>query len=96
MSEKFAVTRSVGRIAGNFGVAASLLRDYWKGSYREVPWYFLLAMIVTILYVFNPLDLIPDVLPVIGLIDDALIVAVCLALLEKDLRKYADWKENKH
>lgn len=94
MRGKVAVTRSVGRFARNFGLAASLFRDYCKGSYREIPWYALTAMIVTVLYTINPLDLVPDILPVIGIVDDALIVTVCLSLLEKDLRRYARWKES--
>ncbi len=94
MRGKFTVTRSVSRFARNVGTAVSLLRDYWKGSYRNVPWYILTALVVTAIYVFDPLDFVPDVLPVIGLVDDALVMAFCLALVEKDLHRYAEWKES--
>lgn len=38
-------------------------------------------IIVDLLYVLSPLDLIPDFIPIIGYIDDAMVVAACLALV---------------
>ena len=39
----------------------------------------------------NPLDLIPDALPVLGVLDDAAVVSACLVLLEQDLHDYRRW-----
>ena len=50
------------------------------------------AAVFTLLYVFNPLDLMPDVIPLVGQIDDAAIVAGCLMLIEHDLRSYRAWR----
>jgi uncharacterized membrane protein YkvA (DUF1232 family) len=80
------------RIIRDAGLAVSLVRDYWNGSYRLVPGYSLLAIALAILYVFSPLDFVPDFLPVVGLVDDALIAVICLSLVEKDLRAYGEWK----
>ena len=71
----------------------SLLRDYWSGRYRQIPWKSVAAIAGALLYVLNPLDLIPDVLIGFGLLDDAGVVAVCLKLVESDLHRYAAWKE---
>jgi uncharacterized membrane protein YkvA (DUF1232 family) len=46
-----------------------------------------------LLYVFNPFDLMPDMLPVIGQLDDVAVMGACLALVEQDLLKYKVWKE---
>ncbi|WP_372965937.1 YkvA family protein [Marinobacter sp.] len=71
----------------------SLIRDYWKGQYRAVPWKTIAAVAGALLYVLNPLDLIPDVIFGIGFIDDAGVIALCLKLVESDLHKYGAWKE---
>ena len=72
----------------------SMLRDYWQGNYREVPWKSIAAIAGALVYVLNPLDLIPDLLLGFGLLDDAGVVAACLALVEADLLRYAAWKEH--
>ena len=46
-----------------------------------------------LLYLVNPLDLIPEALPGIGVIDDALMVGVFLAFLSRDVKKYLSWKQ---
>ena len=70
----------------------SVVRDYWKGEYKKIPWWAISAIVFTLLYVFNPFDIIPDVLPVIGYVDDASVFAVCLALVEQQLLEYRQWK----
>ncbi len=40
----------------------SLIRDYWNGRYRAVPWKTIAAVAGALLYVLNPLDLIPDLI----------------------------------
>lgn len=71
----------------------AMIRDYWNGSYRDVPWKSIAAIAGTLLYVLNPLDVIPDLLIGIGFLDDAGVVALCLKLVESDLYRYAAWKE---
>ncbi|MGI0107935.1 YkvA family protein [Salinimicrobium sp. WS361] len=70
----------------------SLVRDYWNGNYREVPWKTIAAVVGALLYVLMPLDLIPDFIPVAGFLDDAGVIAACLALVSDDLVNYEKWK----
>ena len=53
----------------------------------------ILGVVGTLIYVFSPIDAIPDFLPFAGLIDDAGVVAVCLSLLNSDIERYTEWKE---
>ena len=71
----------------------SLLRDYWQGRYRAIPWKSVAAIAGALLYVLNPLDLIPDLIIGIGFLDDAGVVALCLKVVESDLYRYAAWKD---
>lgn len=69
-----------------------LVRDYWNGSYKQVPWKTIAAAGGALLYVLMPLDLIPDFIPVAGYLDDAGVIAACLALINDDLVDYEKWK----
>ena len=71
-----------------------LIKDYYLGNYRVVPYTTIAAAVVGLLYVINPIDLIPDFIPVIGYIDDAVVIALCLRMAERDLKKYALWKKS--
>lgn len=69
-----------------------LVGDYWNGNYRQVPWKTIAAVVGALLYVLMPLDLIPDFIPVAGFLDDAGVIAACLALVSDDLVDYEKWK----
>jgi uncharacterized membrane protein YkvA (DUF1232 family) len=86
--------RSLGRFIEDAQLLISVVKDYWSGKYRQVPYGAVAAIVFTLIYVFNPLDLVPDILPIIGEVDDAAVVAACLMLVERDLYKYRDWKQN--
>ena len=71
----------------------SLVKDYYKGDYRKIPFKTISAGVIGALYVLNPIDLIPDSIPFIGHIDDALVLKFCLKQAKKDLQKYKEWKQ---
>jgi uncharacterized membrane protein YkvA (DUF1232 family) len=50
-------------------------------------------VVFSLLYVLNPMDLIPDVIPGVGAIDDAAVVSLCLLLIEQDLLAYRSWRQ---
>lgn len=72
----------------------SLIKDYWKKDYTKIPWYALTAMVFTLLYILNPMDLSPDFIPFIGYIDDVTVFSFALTMVNKDLNKYKEWKES--
>ena len=45
---------------------------------REVPGRCKLALVALVVYLASPIDLVPDFLPVIGVLDDAIVVALVL------------------
>lgn len=89
---KFKKNSPLGRFITDLKLLFSIIQDYVKGEYRVVPFWSIAAIVAALLYVLSPIDLIPDFIPVIGLVDDALVIAACLAMVEEDLLKYKDWK----
>jgi uncharacterized membrane protein YkvA (DUF1232 family) len=81
------------RFSADVKLMFSMVRDYWQGNYRDVPWKSIAAIAGALIYVLNPLDVIPDLILGIGFLDDAGVVALCLKLVESDLHRYAAWKE---
>ena len=71
-----------------------MLKSYGSGDYRKTPWKSLVTGLGAVLYFVNPLDLVPDFLFGIGLIDDATVFAFCLAALKGDLDAFRDWEKN--
>ena len=73
----------------------ALLKDYIQKDYTEAPKKSLIFIVAALLYLVNPKDLIPDKYIGVGLLDDAAIVAACIALTKEDLDAYDAWKDAK-
>ena len=80
------------RLAQDLRLLILLLRDYAKGSYRNVSPLSGIIFILAVAYLLIPTDLISDFIPGLGQLDDAAFLLACLYFLEKDLYRYRDWK----
>jgi len=89
---RFAIGGPLGKFVEDFKLLIAVVRDYRRGMYRKIPFWTIAAIVGALLYVLNPLDLIPDFLPLLGQIDDAAVVAACLLMVRQDLHKYKKWK----
>lgn len=54
---------------------------------RETPWYAKITAGITVAYALSPIDLIPDFIPVLGYLDDLIIVPLLAALSIKLIPK---------
>ncbi len=73
-------------------LAFELIKDFTKKKYTDVPWRTVGILTLCILYFVNPFDIIPDILPVFGFADDALLFAALFKSMSVDLKKYSEWK----
>jgi uncharacterized membrane protein YkvA (DUF1232 family) len=98
IESKFSKSKTLRSLLENGKLILTMVGDYARGRYREVPYWAISAAALALLYVLNPLDVIPDVVPGFGYLDDATVVAFCLKLIEKEIEKYRVWKaaEEKH
>ena len=72
-----------------------LLRDRVAGVYKETPWTTIAALTGALLYVLSPIDLILDIIPGIGFLDDAIVIGLAIKLALSDLEKYRVWKASR-
>jgi len=79
------------KFVGKLRLFISMLRDYQAGKYKKAPVWTISVAAFALLYVLVPLDLVPDFIPVAGLVDDALVVAAALSMIGQDLKDYEDW-----
>ena len=93
IKEKFSGAGPLQRFIDDLQLLISVIKDYWDGKYREIPYFSIAAIVFALLYVLSPVDLIPDFIPGIGYLDDAAVVALCLLMVEQDLHDYAEWKK---
>jgi uncharacterized membrane protein YkvA (DUF1232 family) len=82
----------IGRVISEINLLRALVSDYWNDEYRQVPWWALAAAAFALIYVLNPVDLLPDAAPIIGQLDDAVVVMACFLLIEQELQSYKAWK----
>jgi uncharacterized membrane protein YkvA (DUF1232 family) len=92
IDQQFSARGPLKRFIADGKMLIALLKDYRLGNYRNALYGTIAAAAFALIYVFNPFDIVPDVLPVIGAVDDASVIAACLMLIERDLFKYREWK----
>ena len=69
----------------------AMVKDYAAGSYREVPQKSIFAAAAALLYILNPIDLIPDIVPGLGLMDDAAVLTMVVKAIQSDVHAYRGW-----
>lgn len=78
---------------GDIKLLIAMVTDYVKGNYKDVPWKTIAAASAAIIYFVSPIDVIPDFIPVVGYIDDALVIKLAIDFAGEDLRAYEAWKQ---
>ena len=53
---------------------------YFAARHPGTPWYAKLLVVLVVAYVFSPIDLVPDFIPVLGILDDLILVPLGIAL----------------
>jgi uncharacterized membrane protein YkvA (DUF1232 family) len=56
---------------------------YIASKDRRVPWYARVVAVTVVAYAFSPIDLIPDPIPVLGYLDDLILIPLGIALVMK-------------
>ncbi|MCY7781555.1 MULTISPECIES: YkvA family protein [unclassified Bacillus (in: firmicutes)] len=76
----------------HISVFFQMLRDWRNGNYPRSQVKTLLLLIAAILYIVMPLDIIPDVILGLGIIDDAAVLGLIWTLIKKEMSQYEKWR----
>ncbi len=79
------------KYTNDFLLILRMLKDYASGEYKYLSGSTVVSIALTALYIVSPIDIIPDHLPVIGGIDDAIVLTVLLKMLSEELKMYKAW-----
>lgn len=71
-----------------------MTRAWLKGDYKNISTHTIIAVIAALIYFVNPIDLIPDFIPVIGQLDDVFILGLLVKTLNKEIERFMAWEKN--
>ena len=94
LEKKLQSIPKIGDKLSHIPIFASLVKSYVKKEYTEVPVGTIVAVISALVYFASPIDLIPDVIPGAGHIDDVAVVGACLVLVDTDIKDYIKWRDS--
>lgn len=77
-----------------FFVLGRLIKAYALGQYKEVPWKTILLIVAAIIYFLNPLDLVPDIIPLTGLTDDFAVLVWVYNSVSNEVEKFIAWEKS--
>lgn len=83
----------LGEIWEKLTACLRLLKAYAKGEYRDIPLKSILIIVAAIVYFVMPLDLLPDFIFGLGLLDDAGVIAWTLAIVSSEIDKFIEWEK---
>jgi uncharacterized membrane protein YkvA (DUF1232 family) len=71
-----------------------LMRHFANGSYRGIETKNVIIILAGMIYFISPIDLIPDVLPIVGFADDIALISFIYNSLSDELEKFELWLIN--
>lgn len=94
--EKIRRAPVIGNLVEDLITMTELVSDCLKGVYENLPRGTVIGILAALFYAFSPIDLILDIIPFAGFLDDAAVVGLILELgLARDLMQYRDWKRQR-
>ena len=86
---------SLRRVISDLATLVRLVRAWFGKEYREVPWQTIAIALGAIIYFVNPFDAIPDFIPGVGYLDDALVIGVTVKSIKTALDAFKVWESDK-
>ena len=69
-----------------------LVRAYLNGSYSQISQTSIVLILAGLIYLVNPLDVVPDFLLGVGFLDDATVLGFVILRTKSEIQKFLDWE----
>jgi uncharacterized membrane protein YkvA (DUF1232 family) len=80
-------------VAERIKIMVRMVQSWRNKSYRNISTASIFIAIVILLYFVNPIDVLPDFIPIIGGLDDAILLAYLLKVIDKEIEKFIVWED---
>ena len=70
----------------------AMVWDWFAGRFDWSPMRLIVALFLGVAYLVSPIDIVPDVIPLAGWIDDLMVATAVIRLARFDLERYRRWK----
>ncbi len=91
VDEKLKAIPKYGRKFAYIPEMTLLLKSYVKREYTDIGLPQLILIIAALLYFVSPLDILPDTIPGLGILDDAIVAGLIMKWCQRDIDKYMKW-----
>jgi uncharacterized membrane protein YkvA (DUF1232 family) len=85
-------TESFYKIQDSVIALTRMLSAWMKGDYKNISTKSIIAVVAALIYFVNPLDFIPDFIPIIGQLDDIFILSYLIKTLNKEIERFMVWE----
>lgn len=75
-------------------IFSRISKAYTSGKYHSIPWKTVVTILAAIIYFLNPLDLIPDFIPLLGLTDDFSVLVWVFNSVNMEVDKFLEWERS--
>jgi uncharacterized membrane protein YkvA (DUF1232 family) len=86
---------SLRKVISDLATLVRLVRAWFGKDYRQVPWQTIAIAMGAIIYFVNPFDAIPDFIPGVGYLDDALVIGLTVKTIKTALDAFRIWERDK-
>ncbi|GLB60463.1 YkvA family protein [Cytobacillus sp. NCCP-133] len=86
---------SLSDIWDKFQLLIDMIKAWSRGDYRHISKKSILFIIASIIYFVSPIDIVPDFLAGIGILDDAAVLGFAVSQVTGELEKFKIWKESR-
>lgn len=81
----------LGDMWDNAKLLFQMLKDYNSGKYTDVQWSLIASIVFAVFYFFSPIDIMPDLIPIVGYVDDAAVFGLVLTNFSDQIAAYKAW-----
>ncbi|MCK6616569.1 MAG: DUF1232 domain-containing protein [Cyclobacteriaceae bacterium] len=84
---------SMSSMQETINVFLRMAKAYSAGHYRFIPWKTMAIVLGSLLYFLNPFDIVPDVVPVLGLGDDFAVLMWVYNSVAGEVDRFLAWEK---